>query len=806
METVEQLEKELEKTNLVIHSDPKSSYNYCLRGVILYKLKRFEEAIKSYDQAIKIEPAFFEAYSNRGVALKTLGKLNEALIDYDKAIAINVNYAEAYSNKSVALCKMNMHAQALTCCEKAIELKPDYGGAFYNRGIALQGLQRMQEALESYKKAVAIEPNNAAAYCDMGVVMHALGNIEAAISHYDQALAIDDTFSRAYWNKANSMLLLGNYKNGLPLYEWRWVPELTTSTIRNFPQPLWLGLDDLKGKTILLHCEQGAGDSIQCIRYAKWVGDLAAKVIVEAPKSLVRMFIGVEGVDEIVEAGKQLPDFDFHCPLMSLPLAFKSTPNDIPNKVPYLMKDVSLEQRWKTRLGEKTKKRVGLAWSGSRTHGNDHQRSIAFASFVKCLPKDFEYISLQKEVREEDVASLEESQVRCFENDISDFADTAALCALMDLVITVDTSVAHLAGALGKETWVLLPLVPDWRWMLARDDTPWYPTVKLFRQNEQKNWDSVLGQIFESLSAFHSVKPSGDFGADLPAVGRKVQTLPQQESFQMKCFYINLDGQQDRKNTIEESFSKHKSAGWHLTRFPAFYPQHEKVKAIAGKIRDSEKGCFLSHRAIIENHVNSFEPIMVLEDDALFGEKSFKFIENFFQQWSSRHDWDVVFTDVAIIQPEKMVELFNVKKKMAASHQCKVIDLKSIVFAGATSYILSVSGIQKLNDIFRSYASLDEPYDLFLRNLIWTGKLKGFMLFPFVTTLSEQAANSQIQPAETALTDLVWNTYRRLMWMDANVDDFAEAAKTIKDGLYDQESELLSVIVAATTSPKFVTK
>ena len=161
---------------------------------------------------------------------------------------------------------------------------------------------------------------------------------------------------------------------------------------------------------------------------------------------------------------------------------------------------------------------------------------------------------------------------------------------------------------------------------------------------------------------------------------------------------------------------------------------------------------------------------------------------------------------MAIIQPEKMVELFNVKKKMAASHQCKVIDLKSIVFAGATSYILSVSGIQKLNDIFRSYASLDEPYDLFLRNLIWTGKLKGFMLFPFVTTLSEQAANSQIQPAETALTDLVWNTYRRLMWMDANVDDFAEAAKTIKDGLYDQESELLSVIVAATTSPKFVTK
>jgi tetratricopeptide (TPR) repeat protein/GR25 family glycosyltransferase involved in LPS biosynthesis len=806
METVEQLEKELEKTNLAIHSDPKSSYNYCLRGVILYKLKRFEEAIENYDQAIKIEPEFFEAYSNRGVALKTLGKLNEALIDYDKAISINVDYAEAYSNKGVALCKMNMHKQALECCEKAIELKPRYGGAFYNRGIALQGLHRMQEALESYKKAVEIEPNNAAAYCDMGVVFHALGNIEASISHYDQAIAIDGAFSRAYWNKANSMLLLGNYKDGLPLYEWRWVPELTTSTVRNFSQPLWLGLEDLKGKTILLHCEQGAGDSIQCIRYAKWVGDLAAKVIVEAPKSLVRLFMSVEGVDEIVEAGKQLPDFDFHCPLMSLPLAFNSSPKDVPNKVPYLLKDASLEDQWKTRLGDKKKKRVGLAWRGSRTHGNDRQRSLAFASFVNCLPNDFEYISLQKEVREEDVASLKQSQVRCFENDISDFADTAALCALMDLVITVDTSVAHLAGALGQQTWLLLPHVPDWRWMLSRDDTPWYPTVKLLRQNEQKNWDSVIKQVSHGLSAFHSVESALGFDADVSVAENKVQTLPQRAPFHLACTYINLDDRQDRKITIEETFSKHMSAGWHLTRFPAFNQQHEKVKAAAGKIRDSEKGCFLSHRSIIQNHLNSFEPIMVLEDDALFGEKSFKFIENFFQQWSPHHDWDVVFTDVAIVQPEKMLELFNVKKKMTASHQCRVIDLKGYVFAGATSYLLSASGIQKLNDIFKSYASLDEPYDLFLRNLIWTGKLKGFMLFPFVTTLSGQAEKSQIQLAETALTDLVWNTYRRMMWIGANVDDFSQEAKTIKDALFDKNSELLSVILAATTSSKFVSK
>ena len=297
-----------------------------------------------------------------------------------------------------------------------------------------------------------------------------------------------------------ALLLKGDLITGWEVYEWRWKADCHTSPNRNFPQPLWLGFEDIAGKTILLHAEQGLGDTIQFCRYAKLVKERGAFLVLEIPKSLLGLLSGLKGVDEFVEKGKALPVFDYHCPLMSLPLAFKTTLKNIPHPTPYLAAKPQKREEWTHRLGRKEKTRVGLVWSGSTSHNNDQNRSITLQQLLPHLPEHFEYLSLQKEVREVDKPVLEVSEIRYYNEELKDFSDTAALCELMDLVISVDTSVAHLAGALGKSTWVLLPYAPDWRWQLDREDSPWYGSMKLYRQDKTLEWSRVLNQIALDLT------------------------------------------------------------------------------------------------------------------------------------------------------------------------------------------------------------------------------------------------------------------------------------------------------------------
>lgn len=292
-------------------------------------------------------------------------------------------------------------------------------------------------------------------------------------------------------------------ERGWTEYEWRWKKPSLARLKRNFPQPLWLGGDNISGKTILLHSEQGFGDTIQFCRNVPLVAARGARVVLEVETPLQRLMATLAGAAHVVTKGGPLPDFDLKCPLLSLPLAFGTKLETIPSSGPYLRAPIQNLAEWETRLGEKRRPRIGLAWSGSAAHERDAERSISLAALLPLLNIDAAFVSLQKDVRPAEAAVLDQcGDMLHFGDTISDFADTAALISTLDLVISVDTSIAHLAGALGSPVWVLLSYIPDWRWLLDRDSSPWYPTARLFRQNDTRMWDSVIMRVREAALKF----------------------------------------------------------------------------------------------------------------------------------------------------------------------------------------------------------------------------------------------------------------------------------------------------------------
>ena len=295
-------------------------------------------------------------------------------------------------------------------------------------------------------------------------------------------------------------LLIGEYEEGWKLYEWRRQHKETKNNYKVYDQPLWLGEKSLQNKTLLVESEQGLGDAIQFCRYIPMLENIGIKVILEVPKTLTSIIKTLPGNFLTFEKGQLPPDFDYHIPIMSLPLAFKTTINKIPASIPYLFSDKTKRRYWKKKLSKKTKLRIGLVWSGSTTHKNDKNRSLLLKDLEPILHLPFEFHSLQKEVRENDKTTLFKfKQVHKHQDKLNDFSDTAALIEEMDLIISVDTSVAHLAGAMGKDVWILLPFNPDYRWMLEKNNTLWYPTAILFRQNELNNWNNVIKNVFNRL-------------------------------------------------------------------------------------------------------------------------------------------------------------------------------------------------------------------------------------------------------------------------------------------------------------------
>jgi tetratricopeptide (TPR) repeat protein len=499
---LKQWDAALANYNQAIAIKPDYAAAHCNRGNVLRDLKQWKAALASYDQAIAIKVDFVEAYLNRGAVLIDLKELDAALASCTRAIEIDADYAEAHYNRGVALYELKQWDAALASFNQAIAIKAGFVDAYSNRGLVLRELKQWEAALASYDEAIAINPGYAEAYLNRGAVLIDLKRVDEALSHYNRAIQIRANYADAYYNKSIALLLAGDLENGWLAYEWRWKNKggPVIKETRDFRQPLWLGQESIARETILLHSEQGLGDTLQLCRYVKLVADLGAKVILEVQTPLVSLLAELEGVSQLVARGGDLPDFGYQCPLLSLPLAFNTNLNTIPSSIKYLSADATKAAQWHAKLGENTKPRIGLVWCGSTLHTNDRNRSILLADLIQYLPAEFQYVSLQKDLREADQKALESNpHIVNFSDELNDFSDTAALCECLDLVISVDTSVAHLSGALGKRTWVVLPFSPDWRWLLDRDDSPWYASIKLYRQNSIGDWNGVFERVQADL-------------------------------------------------------------------------------------------------------------------------------------------------------------------------------------------------------------------------------------------------------------------------------------------------------------------
>ena len=473
----------------------------CNRGITLHALKRFDDALASHDRALVLRPHYAAAHSNRGATLNALKRFDEALASYSRALELQPDDAEAYANRGVTLLEMQRTEEALASCDRALALRPDHAEAHSNRGNALHALGSLEDALASYDRALALRPDYAEALTNRGVTLHQLRRFGEERSCYERALTLEPDFAEAHSNEGWCCLLNGDLERGWEKQEWRWQTRQLEHSKRNFTQPQWAGSRDIAGKTILLHAEQGLGDTIQFCRYAPLVTEYGARAVLEVQPPLSGLMNTLSSAVRVVPRGELLPAFDMHCPLLSLPLAFGTKLGTIPAAVPYLRAVPETMKTWDARLGPHYRPRIGLAWSGNPTHKNDRNRSILLKSLLPILDGiDATVVSLQRDVRDADAALLQERRdVLHFGQELKNFTDTAALVSNLDLIVSVDTAVAHLAGALAKPVWVLLPHIPDWRWLLDRDDSPWYPTARLFRQDETHAWDGVVARLSGAL-------------------------------------------------------------------------------------------------------------------------------------------------------------------------------------------------------------------------------------------------------------------------------------------------------------------
>ena len=506
------------------------------RGGLLQERQQWTEALASYDKAVALNPGDPSAHYNRGTVLKQVGRWSEALASFDRALAVNDKFARAHAARAEVLGRLNRLAEALEGYDRAIALESGDAIAHNSRGAMLQALKRFDDALASYNQAIVLNPRYAEAYFNRGAVLAELRDFQGALRSYDQALALKPDFADVYVNRAlalenvgllgeaitsirrgialkpdlaeahfNLALLLlrsGELLAGWAEYEWRWLAKSGPifREKRVFREPLWLGEQDIAGKTILLYGEQGLGDSLQFCRYAEKVAALGGRVILEVPGPLVSLCTTLKGVTQVVRYADPSPAFDVQCPLMSLPLVFRTTLESIPAPTRYLSSEPGKVAAWQERLGPRTRPRVGLTWSGNQAPGTNRERHFALALLLPYLTDACQYFCLQTDIRPEDRRTLEANPaIQQYQDELRDFSDTAALCECMDLMLSVDTSVAHMSAAIGKNTWVMLTRESDWRWLTDRTDNPWYPGMRIFQQVTRSDWTPVFEQVAAEL-------------------------------------------------------------------------------------------------------------------------------------------------------------------------------------------------------------------------------------------------------------------------------------------------------------------
>lgn len=489
----------------IIEIEPKFAQAFSMRAMMLGALERHGEALADHDKALALDPDSAPIHLNRGITLNDMERYAAAVSSYDRAIALRPDYAEAYSNRGNTLRNMGRLEEAIANYDKAIATNPALAEAHDNRGSALHSMAHFEEALASYDRAIALRPEFAEAHANRSAVLRMLKRDDEAMASADRAIAIRPDHAEAHWQKALLHLQRGDFREGWREYEWRWQSAQFASNQfslhgREYDTPPWLGEESLPGKTILLHAEQGFAEVIQYCRYAREVEQRQAKVVLHVPVPLKELMASLSDTIGVITKTDAMPDYDLHCPLMSLPLALGTTLATVPGSVPYLAADPRKLRDWQDRLGERRKLRVGLAWPEGARAPLERQLAVPFDALAPLLGQDAQFHSLQRALRKpEREIPFAELGVSDHGEALADLGDLAALIAAMDLVIAADTMQAHLAGALGKPVWIVLPAVADVRWLIGREDSPWYPTARLFVQQRFGDWGEVMERVAKAL-------------------------------------------------------------------------------------------------------------------------------------------------------------------------------------------------------------------------------------------------------------------------------------------------------------------
>ena len=516
--------------------DPRNADALNNRGVSLQKLDRHEDALKSFAGALALRPDYPEALANGGRSLLALRRHDEALAAYEQALALRPDHPPALNGKGLVLQALRLHAdaiavyrqalalrpddfetwnnlgvallktrqldEALSCCERTLALKADYAEAHSNHGAVLLALGRHDEALAAIDRALALQPDSIGAYINRGNTLQAMCRHEEALDTYHRALALKPDDADVLYNESLARLCLGDFAGGWARYESRWTRKEAPPQ-RALSGAPWRGETNIVGRRLLLWAEQGMGDSLQFCRYVPILARMGVEVFLEVPLPLKALMATLAGVRGVTTEDEVPPDHDYQCPLLSLPLALQRVLPGIPAEVPYFTPAAARVEAWRHILGAERTPQIGIVCSGNPNHLNDRNRSIPLRQLAPLLDTGAAFYLLQKDCRAEDEAFLAgEPRIRDLRPHLHDFTETAAAIACLDLVISVDTSVAHLAGALAKPVWILLPHSPDWRWMLEREDSPWYPTARLFRRDGRRDWPSVVERLKAELLAF----------------------------------------------------------------------------------------------------------------------------------------------------------------------------------------------------------------------------------------------------------------------------------------------------------------
>jgi len=470
-----------------------------LLGLVYSRWQRLPEAMHFFAAAIKTNPCSADALSNFGLVLHASGSYAEAISSYGHALNLAPGNSEILFNLGNACLELGRLTDALASYDAALAARPDHVGALVNRGNTLLRLNEPVAALASYDRALVTMPHHPQILTNRGHALRRLDRVDEALVVLKRAVDSGPEFAEAHFEAAMARLTLGDFDTGWAEYEWRWKTGVFARHRKPFRSGLWLGEQPVGGKTILLHAEQGFGDTIQFIRYAPLLAQQGARVVCEVQPELKSLLSQLEGV-EVIAAGEPLPRFDLHCPLLSLPLAFQTRADTIPTAAPYLAASGERQHDWRGRLPT-GRPLVGFVWSGSPSHKNDANRSIPLARLTGLFEGDcFHAVSLQREMRSADAEVMRDlPNLAHLGPDLRDFADAAAVIGSLDIVVSVDTAVAHLAGAMGKPVLVLLPYAADFRWMRGREDSPWYPTARLLRQTAFGDWDRAIHRLDEEL-------------------------------------------------------------------------------------------------------------------------------------------------------------------------------------------------------------------------------------------------------------------------------------------------------------------